>query len=179
MAEALAAISAFSAVASLVSEFAQLGIRLNYYARHLKHAQREIEEIDLEVSTFNVILKIFNETVNRPEARNMPLMQEAIKAGLATKLKRHSEMVLSSADTMLCKLKPLRDDKGSSFWGRGIARFIWIVEKDEVQPLKTTLNSIKLSMQLFYTNVLISDILGKINAQGPNGYDVSRLRAEL
>jgi hypothetical protein len=179
MAEALAVFGAFSATASLFSDFSHLSIRLNYYARHLKYAKAEIEQVDLEMAAFNFFLENFHETVNRPEARNTPLMQAAIKADLDTKLTRHSGLILDSADRMLYKLKPLRDDKDSSFWRRSIPRLRWTTEKDDVQTLQTSLISVKTSMQLFVSMLNINEKKSEINSRIQNGHDVTKLQAEL
>lgn len=122
---------------------------------------------------------MFHETVDRLESRNLPLIQAAAKDDVATKLERRSNMILDSADRMLCKLKPLRDDTASSLAGKVMARCRWAIGNDEVQPLKTNLISIKTSMQLFYSILLVSEKEGEIHARSQDGYDVSKLRAEL
>jgi hypothetical protein len=180
MAEAIAVLGALSAIASLASQFAHLSKRLNHYTKHIKHARTEIKEVDLEVSQFTILLRMFRGSISSSASKKLPLVQEALTADLPGILSRHSTMILRDANNMLGKLKPLRDDKDSSWFTQGVARLRWAFEKDGVKPLKLSLISVKMSLNLFLIILHVSEKEHEVQVQAQAGQEVSeQLRREL
>jgi len=180
MAEIVAAFGSLSAIMSLVSEFAHLSKRLHYYTKHIKHARTEIREVDLEVSHFTILLRMFKESIGSSASIKLPFVQAALKADLPGIFLRHSEIILGDANNILGKLKPLRDDKVSSWFTQGAARLRWAIERDSVKPLKLSLISVKLSLNLFLTILQLSEKDHEVQIQVQAGRELSeRLRREL
>jgi hypothetical protein len=180
MAEVIAAFGALSAIASLASQFARLSKRISHYTKHIKHARTEIKEVGYEISQFTILLGFFEKSIISLASNKLPLVQAALTADLPGILSRHSEMILGDANNMLGKLKPLRDDKASSWFTQGVARLRWAFDKDSVKPLKLSLISVKMSLNLFFIILQVSEKAHEVQVQEQAGQEVSeRLRREL
>jgi hypothetical protein len=179
MAEAFAAIGAITAIGTLISDFARLNKRLNYYIKHIKHAPTEIQEVDLEVTHFSILLRAFEKSINSLKSKNIRFVEAAIDADLPIILSQHSKLVLDGADRLLRSLKPLRDDTGSSTAAKLLARLSWAMKKVEVEPLKITLISIKSSMHLFCSMLQISEMRNEIEIRRQKGDEISELLRQL
>ena len=179
MAEILAGIGAFTAVTTLAGQFMKTSKRLNYYARHTTYAREEIEAADHDVSQFNITLKMFKDSIDDPSAENVAFVQAAASTNLPIILSQQSKIVLRGVDRVLESIKPLRNDVTASLFTKLRARLSWALRKDELEPLKSSLKSIQLSMILFCQFLIVKSVQHQVRVLKQQGLEVSRLQEKL
>ena len=179
MAELIAAVAGFAAITQLGGDFYRLSKRLKKYARHITHARAEIKAADLEVTRFTDILTMFDENINDPSAMNSSFIQAATKTKLPSILSQQSKLVLLDFHRVLNSIRPLRNDVTASRFTRIWARLTWARRIHELEPLKTSLTSIQVSMTLFCSMLNVIVMKHKIQVREQEGLEVLELRKKL
>lgn len=179
MAEIIAGVAGFVAITQLGGQFYTLSNRLNRYARHITHAQAEIKDVDLQVSAFTLILRMFGKHIDDALAKNLPFFQAAVNTQLPSILSQQSKTVLRGFNRVLKTMRPLRDDITASRLTKLRARVRWALRNDELEPLKTSLVSIQVSMAFFCCMLNLRLIEHEIQVQKQEGFEDLKLQERL
>jgi hypothetical protein len=162
MAMGLEVIGGLSGLLTVIGSFADLSGRFRRSIKSLSHAQEDVREVEDETTTFTVMLEMFHDTMQKLAKKDNPLVRKAAKVHLVEKICRRSEIILGMTKKLLVKVEPLRTDKNRSFILRTMAKWKWLMDKDDVQPLFRALNSAKLNLILFIKLLDLNEVREEI-----------------
>ena len=155
MAEALAAIGAFSAIVTVISEFRKVRKRVKQCARSLKYAKEEFEDISKDIKDFIQQMRLFKVVGTQSEELGSCITIKASKIGESIASRGRSS--IERIDVLLESVQNLRSDADASQVKYLIARWKWHTQKEELAPVLRYLDSVKLSA-MFLIEIIQLDL---------------------
>jgi hypothetical protein len=158
--EFLAVFGGISAAASIIGEMEVCSTNLRRLYHDLRYAKKEVKLLRLEVSNCRDLTSLFHEITRSVQMR-------ATQVGRNRKLDRcirqQSAIAHEQIDGLLEKLEPLRKDSDATRFQKSMARIQWYLNKDDILlPLKT-LESVKASLNLWSTLLLLDQKIFNIS----------------
>jgi hypothetical protein len=154
--------SAFAAIPPLGTEFISMYKRLCHCLKTLKYARKDIKAIRDEVEIFSSLLSMFHRTVTDSRLADEGLSRKIRGSKVAKGIVRSGREALGKINHMLQEVEPLRASKGHSLFARWIARWRWLIQKEEWAPIQASLNSIKISANLLVSMVVLQDLVARL-----------------
>lgn len=145
----------FAAVLTIATEFASVSRVLHRCVRSMVHARKEAQGITLEVSNYSTLLRMFYEKMAEVVKLKPAVAHKARQRKIHKNLLTQSRSILEELRSVLKKLEPLKKENGTSTIGLSVARFRWYLERNKLLLLRSALESVKTSIQLFIDLTLL------------------------
>ena len=155
-------LSALTAIMTTVGQSADLSGWFLRCKKTLSHAKEDIQNVEDETIIFTSLLESFHDSMQKLVKRDSSSTRDKKNVKLVLRISLKSKTILKMTKKLLVKADPLRTDKNHSLILRTVAKWKWVMDKDDVEPLLRALNSAKLNIILFLKLLEMDNVIEEI-----------------